>query len=508
VSNTDFPLMASLEVKSSKNELTVSDMKLNIGHSDLTGEFSRKWDQGEISDFLTLKAELVDINQLTELFTSNEDKTGDSGHTELDLDIPILPAGLLQNNTEIELNVKQIAIGKAVFRDTTFYSNIVEGHVEVSEVSTNTGNTHFEGEASLVVTGELPEIRLILETDDIDIGKLLSDIRISDDLNIKSEHLNIEVSLIGRTLEEVLEKSGFNIITKNTVWYIVDGSDTNDIKIEISDGLLKARHNEPIHITLDARYNDTPVKINMETGNLIKDLDSTKQKFSLNLDAEIPGANLTIRGWGSYPLSQKVSELSVLITGDSLDSINNTLRLDLPRTSPYTMSADIQTSGDAYLFKDIEITMGNSTIMGSVNFVQSGDYKNLDIELYSNSIELTDFIKREEKKNINPAAPITKKSGTDGKEDKKVLEFEPIISALDLKTIYAQLKLNFDKILLKDHLVGDVEINGDLEGGKLTVNHFEIHTPGGMIGTLLEAQIIENVITFEQRLNYYNSKTL
>ena len=248
-------------------------------------------------------------------------------------------------------------------------------------------------------------------------------------------------------------------------------------------------------MTLDALYNDTPVSVNLETDNVLMGLASLEQKYPVDLNVEVAGVNLDISGWVTYPLSKNDTDLAISITGNSLGSLNDILDIELPDTSQYIISGNITTSGDNTFFKDLEFNMGDSTIKGSVQFVDSGYYKNLDIELYSHSIELTDFIKEQTNNNIRPG-DINRKV-TDGDEDEKAIVFEPIISALGLQNIYAKLKINVDKVLLKDQFIGDIEINGELQGGHLTIDHFEVSTPGGLIDTLIQARIIEEDIIVE-----------
>ena len=192
--------------------------------------------------------------------------------------------------------------------------------------------------------------------------------------------------------------------------------------------------------------------------------------------------------------------MSVSVSGENLQSLNNALDSTLPQIGPYELTGELKTTSKSLNFKNIKLSVGNSLIKGNIDLTNLDHIPGLDVELYSDAIEIRDFIKlneKEEKKEkeesfIDKINPISKPDAED--EEDTGIVFAPIIDALKLRTMDANIKMKINKLLINNKPIGDVGLNGTLHNGRLNINHFRLNTPGGQVNSSIRAQIIQDTI--------------
>jgi hypothetical protein len=251
---------------------------------------------------------------------------------------------------------------------------------------------------------------------------------------------------------------------------------------------------------VEGSYKDTPLNINATVKNLLSGLVSTSVKSPVTLNAEFSGMTINIDGLISYPLNQRNTDLYVSVSGENLQSLNNALDSTLPQIGPYELTGELKTTSTSLNFENIKLNVGNSLIKGNINLVNLDHLPNLDVELYSDAIEIRDFIKPNEKEEknekeksfIDKINPISKPDAED--EEDAGIVFAPIIDALKLRTMDANIKMKINKLLINNKPIGDVGLNGTLHNGRLNINHFRLNTPGGQINSSIRAQIIQDTI--------------
>jgi hypothetical protein len=500
LSNANMPLMASANLLDTAKKFSLRDIIITLGRSNLKGEFSIEQRNNDTIDTLILDSDIIDFPQLmTVLQLDGEDRNGDKEPIRV-FDIPVVPSNLPDINSYIEIDLKRVILGKTEFQNILLVSNINKGVVEDSNFSTKIGDTEFKGDVSIDVSGDTPKAELNIYPSNFNLGDILESIGVNEKIGFESKYLDIKIQLVGRTLKEIFKNSSFNLEVEQGVLTLLELENKKNIVIDIEKGVLNTKPNKPISINVEGSYKDTPLNINATVKNLLSSLVSTSVKSPVTLNAEFSGTTINIDGLISYPLNQRNTDLSVSVSGENLQSLNNALDSTIPQIGPYELTGELKTTSKSLNFNNIKLRVGDSQVKGNVNLVNLDHIPGLDVELYSDVIEIRDFIKsneKEEKKEkeesfidkINP----TSKPDAEDEEDTGIV-FAPIIDALKLRIMDANIKMKINKLLINNKLIGDVGLNGTLHNGSLNINHFRINTPGGQINSLIQAQIIQDTI--------------
>ncbi|MEE8043578.1 MAG: AsmA family protein [Thermodesulfobacteriota bacterium] len=500
LSKANMPLMASANLLDTANKFSLRDINITLGRSNLKGEFSRELRNNDTIDTLILDSDLIDIPQLRTLLHSDGEDRNEDIERVIDFDLPVFPSNLPGIDSYIEIDLKRVILGKTEFQNMLLVSHINKGVMKDSEFSTQTGDTKFKGDVSIDISGAIPKAELHLYTSNVDVGEILESLGINEDIGFVSKELDIKIKLVGRTLKEIFYNSSFNAQVEDGIWTLRDLEDKENIEIDIEKGVLNTNPNKPISINVEGSYKDTPLNINATVKNLLSSLVSTSVKSPVTLNAEFSGTTINIDGLISYPLNQRNTDLSVSVSGENLQSLNNALDSTLPQIGPYELTGELKTTSKSLNFNNIKLRVGGSQVKGNINLVNLDHIPGLDVELYSDTIEIRDFIKsneKEEKKEkeesfIDKINPISKPDAEDEKDTGIV--FAPIIDALKLRTMDASIKMKINKLLINNKPIGDVGLNGTLHNGRLNINHFRINTPGGQINSSIRAQIIQDTI--------------
>jgi len=118
----------------------------------------------------------------------------------------------------------------------------------------------------------------------------------------------------------------------------------------------------------------------------------------------------------------------------------------LPQIGPYELTGELKTTPKSLNFNNIKLRVGDSQVKGNINLVNLDHIPGLDVELYSDVIEIRDVsnqTKKEEKKEkeesfIDKINPISKPDA-ENEEDTGIV-FAPIIDALKLRIMDAYIK--------------------------------------------------------------------
>ena len=135
-------------------------------------------------------------------------ETPDQGAT---LDLPILPAGIDLSDADLEVKVKRVVLKAADVSDASFTGRIREGRMTPSPFAANIARVPFSGAVALDLRGTVPEASLWVAANDVDVGRLLRDFKIVEDLDAAVESLRVQLIGRGSRLGEMLEKSALEV---------------------------------------------------------------------------------------------------------------------------------------------------------------------------------------------------------------------------------------------------------------------------------------------------------
>ena len=220
------------------------------------------------------------------------------------LDLPILPAGIDLSDADVEVKVKRVALQAADVTDASFSGHIREGRMTPSPFAANIAGVPFSGAVALDLRGQVPEASLWVAANDVDVGRLLRDFKVVQDLDASVESLRVQLIGRGSRLGEMLEKSALEVNLDGGHLTMRDVKGKPLVEVALKTGVASSLPEQPVSLTLDGAIDQTPVAIRVSSGTLI-DFLRVREYVPFALSAEAAGAQLDLKGRVTLPITSR-----------------------------------------------------------------------------------------------------------------------------------------------------------------------------------------------------------
>jgi len=454
--NYNLPANLKLQLTKSETDILIKNVNLKIGQSDLLGEFEKKYIKDQYEYKIALFSNLLNFNELLEIMP----KSDDTRDKDPSMHVQIFPKNLLNYQAYIKIDIKNLIFKELELKNILIDSQISDNLEKKSAFTANHFDATFGGQFDLDLSLDLPEARFKIKSKDADIGKISKDLRFADNVNFKTEKLNLLINVKGSTLDEIIRYSSLTVDIENGIYKVEDLNTKKSFDIVVEKGHLNLYADKPIILTLNGLINNQTVNIHLEANHLIRTYSAfDKGKVLLKLSLNLDDAEIILEGFVTFPLNRKKSVLKLSVSGKKLSNFNKLLDLDLPDKGPYKLECDFNVTDDGYLLKNLTLYYVDTELNGYLNIITSGSKPLIQITLESKVLDLDHFFKgsKEHKK------PQERPS-------KDFRHSEQTLGLPDLDNFDATLDFRINKIVLNQKDIGNAEIKGNIENGKLEVN--------------------------------------
>lgn len=304
---------------------------------------------------------------------------------------------------------------------------------------------------------------ILLETNSEGIGNWILPSRKQEALNDTDEK-NTKLSSI--LLRDILIKDA--VINYN------DGVTGEKHSIAIDE--LKetsANADSPLSLDLKLLYKQVPITLRGEFGSL-NQLLANKQ-YPIDLAVLASNTKFSFNGSIVKPMTGKEFNFATKFNADSLDDIAQLVGSDLPELDGVNFSAVVTEKNDLYSINTLKFNAGETDLSGDITAKINGNKPSLDIKLYSNSFDITQFIAKategnssaeellEEDDKLEDAA----QKSLQGESDFNIppLPFDDIKQYLS--SVDAIVDITAKEVKTHDATFSDTTITADLKSGNL-----------------------------------------
>jgi hypothetical protein len=200
----------------------------------------------------------------------------------------------------------------------SFSGHIREGQMTPSPFAANIAKVPFSGAVALDLRGQVPEASLWVAANDVDVGRLLRDFKIVQDLDASVESLRVQ--LVGRGSRlGMLEKSALELNLDGGHLTMRDVRGKPLIEVALKTGVASSQPEQPVSLTLDGAIDQTPVAIKVSSGTLV-DFLRVREYVPFALSAQAAG--------GAGPEGPRHAAhhqrrgAALLVKGERIDSMN------------------------------------------------------------------------------------------------------------------------------------------------------------------------------------------
>jgi uncharacterized protein involved in outer membrane biogenesis len=491
-------------------EWRLSGFLVRLGRSALRGEFARTGIGAKPLITAKLDVDLIDVVELETIRPTTAEqprkaKTRDQGAM---LDLPVLPAGIDMSDADLQVRVKRVALRAADVTGASFSGHIREGRMTPSPFAANIAGVPFSGAVALDLRGEVPEASLWVAANDVDVGRLLRDFKIVQDLDASVESLRVQLIGRGSRLGEMLEKSALEVNLDGGHLALRDVQGKPLVEIGLRTGVASAQPEQPVSLTLDGAIDQTPVAIKVSSGTLV-DFLRVREYVPFALSAQAAGAALDLKGRVALPITSRSGELRLLVKGERIDSLNQLARVELPSWGPWSFGGSFRASPRGYEVPDLEVRVGSSSLNGRGALNSAGVRPRLDVSLTAPRVQLDDFrfgtwspVEKKERAADKPmsAEELRARARAGAEQAQKLLSRETLLR------MDAYVDVAVEQVLSGADQLGSGKLHAQLENARLELGPATVNVPGGSANLKLsyEPTVSDVVVGVHMRVDQFD----
>ena len=482
----DAAILLAGRVRVESDEWHLSDFQFRLGRSAMRGEFSRTGIGVKPLITARLDVDRIDVTELQTMLPAAADakpvKAQAAGPDQAaTLDLPILPAGIDLTDADVDVKIKRVALKATDVTAASFNGRIREGRMPPSPFSANIAGVPFSGAVAVDLRGRVPEASLWVAANDVNVGQLLRDFKVVQDLDATVDSLRVQLIGRGSHLGEILEKSALEVNLDGGRLVIRDVQRKPLVDIALETGVASSLPEKPVSLTLDGAIDETPVVIRVSSGTVI-DFLRIQDYVPFALSAEAAGTQLDLSGRVTLPITSRSGELRLTVKGERLDSMNKLARVELPAWGPWSFGGSFRASQRGYEVPDLAVRMGSSSLNGRGSLNVAGARPRLDVALTAPRVQLDDFkfgawspFEKKEKKpeKAMTVEEIRAKAKEGAAQTQKLLSRETLLRA------DAYVDVAVEQVLSGADRLGSGKLHAQLENARLEFGPATVDVPGG-----------------------------
>ncbi len=200
----------------------------------------------------------------------------------------------------------------------------------------------------------------------------------------------------------------------------------------------------------------------------------------MDIKANIAETDLSFSGNVDLATAAKALTLQTMVSGESLSSLNDLLRLDLPPFAKYKLKTTLHLKAGTADLEKLVVQTGTSSLEGNAKIINDDERLTLNIGLHSPLIQINDFVfenwswnketDQVQARETKEEQPSTSLPGNKRITDPQILE-----------KLQASLVISADKVLSGEDELGNGRLEASVENGLIEIDPFMVEVPGGKV---------------------------
>ena len=494
---SDLPVALRGRVRVAEDAWTLADTTLKLGRSELTLDARRTRSAGRPVTTASVRSPLIDLPELLTLRagvrpSANSNAPSTPGAR---IDAPIFPGALDLPDADLELALQRVILGRTELADVSLVARTREGRLLPSSVTGRLAGSPFTAQAEIDLRSEPLAAKLDLSTGAIDLGVLLRELGVAEDIDGRVDSLHLALQGRGNTPREFAAQAAVEARVVGGSLTVLGAARRPVTEIRVNEATFGAAAGAPIRGVLDGAIDQTPVKIELGTGTFADFAgDATRLPFALA--AQAAGTRLTLDGEVTLPLGSE-ARLTFALNGERLDTLSELARVELPAWGPWSLRGPIRMTPGGYELQGLELAVGESRLSGSGKLDLSGPRPRLDVQVAAPSIQLDDFPPPQRLSDPPPRQGNT--GNTDGvRVTASALagRTDRLLSAAFLRRFDASIDVQAHEVLSGTDRLADGELRLKLTDGRLHLDPAVVNLPGGSLRLSFSYDLKETEVEF------------
>lgn len=462
---------------------------LQLGSSRLTIDAQRRWADGRLRTVASVRGPLLDLPQLLSLRQANAVQP--VAGARVDAPRAALAPGL--PDADLDLDVDRVRIGRTDVLGLGLVAQWRDGQLAASPVRGRLAGASFSGRLDLDLREPVPQVSLELATGTIDIGLLLRELGVAEDIEGHTESLQLTLQGRGSTPREFAAQSSMQARFNGGQLTVIGAAQRAVAELRINELLIAAPAGEPVRVRLDGALDDSAVKVEIGTGTLA-DFTQDASRLPFALRAQAAGTRLRLDGEVALPLGRE-ARLVLTADGERLDTLSGLARVELPAWGPWLLSAPIRVTASGYELQGLFAQVGQSQLRGDGRLDIDGPRPRLQLQLAASRIQLDDFPPPPSPSDL-PAPQPAQADGLRASAGRVAGRTDSMLSAKFLRRFDAGIDVKAEQVLSGTDRLANGALHLELERGRLKLDPAIVNLPGGSLRLSMAYDLKESAVDF------------
>ncbi|MFD2179679.1 AsmA family protein [Veronia pacifica] len=416
----------------------------------------------------------------------------------VNLDVPLLPDSIVIADANLDLKVDEMRWGEQSLDNLSFKGKVRRGQLSKAPFSASYAGSQYKGDISLGLSDQKISAGLNLSVNEPNIGAVLQQLNLADNLKMQLRSASLALSLSGRTVLELMEQAKVDTRFNGGVLKVADIYTGKAIDVYLNSGSFVTGPDTATHLKMTGTASGLPVEVTLDSLSL-RQANDGRSKVPLTMAVSLGDTHFTARSDVVVPLDLKTMTVKVAADTPSLDRFNRFTGADLPPYGPINLSASMTMDEVGYRLQDLIVSVGSSKLTGHGNVIPPQATNQLtrpklELAFSAPFIQLDDFniphwsawipekktSEAEGKKAETKAgvtSDITDKKASGDAKDKPI----PVVSPEGLLIADANFKLDVNEVRSGKDWLGAGKLYWTLKDGLLTLSPLNVQIPGGLI---------------------------
>lgn len=392
----DSPLAgkASTRLHFSEAGWSLEEVDLRLGQSNLRGSLARTFNEHGPLLKAKLDSDLLEMSELAGLIPeSGDDGSPVAATVEPDtiIDDEWIAKWFSLPSVDFELDARRIAGIDLNVNSVHVVGRVREHLIEDSHLSLNFEGVDIAGNINMDLRSKPWKLAYRVTADQLDIGHLLAQFELADDVSMNAEHLELNLVSEGQSIRDLFVQSRLEAHVDELIWTggQQPGEDpAHELLLRQVD--FTTRPSSPTYWSANGILNEVPVRLWMRTPSIAETLDN-HQKLPLRLALEA-GQDVMIIEAIIDRQADEIFRADLSVSGQRMNLEGIEISDLQPPLDDYELATRISLRQGTLDLADLEARLGASKMAGQVKAQARGKLIHFDARLDSPFIETEDFV--------------------------------------------------------------------------------------------------------------------
>ena len=478
------PVALAGQLSMADDSWTLTNMVFQIGQSSVYAELSRSRTEGRPRISGRIEATSIHVAELESIVSGNATaKSNASSKSSTTLDIPLLPQRLTFDDADLRFRAQGIQGTRLAMGELGFDMHLREGYMQSSPFFADIAGARFDG-ALMLDLREEPRVQLWLGARDVDVGKVLRQLKLARDLESGFDRFTLYLDSHSAQLSSLLTNAKLIGEIRGGRLVVRDAGSGTKANVMIRQGTLTAMPGERLRLEIGAALDDIPLELALYSAP-VKDLIDASRRVPFELSMSAVSTRLTLNGTMDRDIEARDVELGMKVQGERFNQLDKLLHVSLPPWGPWSAAGRFRMSTRGYEVEDLQLKVGSSTLNGRGSLVTSTGRPRLDIALNAPLIQLDDFrlngwsATEAQAANAAPADRALDQEALRKSAAEKSDQIQGLLSPATLKKIDASLSVRVERVMSSKDVLGNGDIVVRLHDGRADIGPIKVEMPGG-----------------------------